>query len=117
MRAGSTGDAEPAAPALRRLPRDGSSFALPQDLAYNQWYRYRVTIRSKANDTIAVVQAFIDYDLDGTWTEVASEDYERTGFRKNDADAKYTWIRANSGDQVQAGLKLRNAAVSAVPSL
>jgi hypothetical protein len=95
----------------------GRRHAFPQRVFYNQWYRYKVTIQSKDNDTKAVVKAYIDYALDGTWTWLGTETYNRTGYRKNDVSAKYTWIRANSGDNVQRGLKLRNASITVIEPL
>ena len=78
----------------------------------------RAQMLQQDGGSLGVPPAHVDsHGPDGTWTEVASEDYERTGFRRNDLDAKYTWIRANSGDQVQAGLKLRNAADSVLDSV
>ncbi|MGE0870650.1 MAG: hypothetical protein AB7P03_18940 [Kofleriaceae bacterium] len=91
----------------------GREHALPRDLEYNHWYRYKVSIESKDNDTIAVVKGFIDYDMTGEWTLIGTEEYDRSeGNRMNDLDAKYTWIRANSGDEVQEGLLLRNVHVA-----
>jgi hypothetical protein len=50
---------------------DGSSFGLTRELTYDQWYRCKVSIHGEDNDEVAVVRPFIDYDLDGTWTEAA----------------------------------------------
>ena len=91
----------------------GREHALPR----NHWYRYKVKIQSKDNDSKAVVKAYIDYDLDGTWTWLGTETYNRTGYRKNDVGAKYTWIRANSGESIQRGLKLRNASITVIAPL
>jgi len=95
----------------------GTEHAIQRDLSYNHWYRYKVTIQAKDEDAKAVVNAYIDYDLNGTWTPVGSEEYARTGYRKNDLDAKYTWIRANAGDATQTGLLLREAKITELDPL
>jgi hypothetical protein len=95
----------------------GSEYALPRELEYDRWYRYKVSIQSKNDDAIAVIRSYIDYDMNGQWTLVGSEEYERTGARQHDVDAKYTWIRANSGSEVQEGLLLRNVYVAEISAL
>jgi hypothetical protein len=87
----------------------GTKHPLPRALEYNRWYGFRVRIEAAGGDTKALVTAFVDYDLNGNWTEVGQEEYARTGFLLNDLNALYSWIRANSGDAVQQGLLLRNA--------
>jgi hypothetical protein len=95
----------------------GREHALPRNLSYNHWYRYKVTIQAKDDDTKAVVNAYIDYDLNGTWTSIGSEEYARTGYRQNDTNARYTWIRANAGDVTQNGLLLREAKITEIDPL
>ena len=93
----------------------GKGHKLGRAIEYNKWHRYRVTIESVEGDAKAVVRAFIDYDLNGQWVEVGSETYTRTGYLKNDLNALYCWIRANSGNATQTGLKLRNALFATLP--
>ena len=77
----------------------------------------KVTIQAKEGEAKAVVNAYIDYDLNDTWTLVGTEEYARTGYRQNDMNAKYTWIRANSGDEIQTGLLLREVKITEADAL
>jgi hypothetical protein len=95
----------------------GTDHPLARPIPLNQWVGYRVSIQAKANDTVAVVAAYVDYDLSGNWVEVGREEYARTGMRLNDVNALYSWIRANSGDAIQRGLMLRKVRVDELPSL
>jgi hypothetical protein len=95
----------------------GREKTLQRHLSYNHWYRYKVTIQAKDGEAKAVVKAYIDYDLNDTWTWIGTQEYARTGYRKNDMNAKYTWIRANAGDDTQTGLLLRNVKITEIAPL
>ncbi|MGE0545519.1 MAG: hypothetical protein AB7O24_15625 [Kofleriaceae bacterium] len=64
-------------------------------------YGVAFNLESQDNDAVAVVKGYIDYEMNGTWTLIGT--WNTTAAkpgRMNDLDAKYAWIRANSGDAV-----------------